>query len=84
MVGEGQPAADSSPQCAPPAIRYAKAAGCFMHPQGALLKALQHPRHLGSAPRALFSAKGLVRIIQFGPICNHVCKLDESLNARAV
>ena len=33
---------------------------------------------------ALFSAKGLARIIQFGPVSNHFCKLIETLDAGAV
>jgi hypothetical protein len=32
----------------------------------------------------LFSAKALARIVQLGPISNHVRKLIESLNARAI
>jgi hypothetical protein len=32
----------------------------------------------------LFSAKALARIVQLGPVSNHVGKLIESLNARAI
>ena len=48
-------------------------------PEIALLNHAVHNRSV-----ALSSAESLARIIQLGPVSNHICKLIESLNAGAV